>query len=116
VGRSSWDGGPVQRADDVGVAGHGQVVQVPGRDLGDPDRQAVGADDGLDVPAGSAVLAGVPGVDRLALDAGGGLGAAVGADQLAVDHDVRPALLGHLLQGLVQVGGLGGEHLRASSR
>ena len=43
----------------------------------------------------------------------GGLRAAVGADQLAVDHDVRPALLGHLLQGLVQVGGLRGEHLDA---
>src|SRR6185437_5815708 len=61
-------------------------------------------------PPGGAVLAGVPRVGRLALDAGGGLGAAVGADQLAVDHDVRPALLGNLLQGLVQVGGLGGEH------
>jgi hypothetical protein len=71
---------------------------------------AIGADDGLDVPAGSMVFAGVPGVDRLAVNAGGGLGAAVGADQLAVDHDVRPALLGHLLQGLVQVGRLGGEH------
>jgi hypothetical protein len=56
------------------------------------------------------VFAGVPGVDRLALDAGGGLGAAVGADQLAVNDDVRPALLGHLGQGVVQVGGLGGEH------
>jgi hypothetical protein len=64
----------------------------------------------LHVPAGGAVLAGVPGVDRLALDALGGLRAAVGADQLAVEHDVRPALLGHLGQGIVQVGGLGGEH------
>ena len=41
---------------------------------------------------------------RLALDAGGGLRAAACADQLAVDHNVRPALLGHLAQRLVQVG------------
>jgi hypothetical protein len=42
-------------------------VQMPGRHVADEDRLAVGADDGLDVPAGCAVLAGVPGVDRLAL-------------------------------------------------
>jgi hypothetical protein len=78
-----------------------------------PRSAGVGADDGLDVPAGCAVFPGVPRVDRLALDAGGRLGAAVGADQLAVDHDVRPALLGHLLQCLVQVGSSFGEHLDA---
>ena len=46
-------GGPVQRADEAGVAGHGQVVRVAGCDVEDPDWHAVGADDGLDVPAGA---------------------------------------------------------------
>ena len=83
---------------------------MAGRDVGDPDWLAVGAHDGLHVSARRAVFAGIPGVDRFTFDAGGGLRTAVGADQLAVEHDVRPALLGHLLQGLVQVRGLRGEH------
>jgi hypothetical protein len=33
-------------------------MQVPGRDIGDPDRQAIGTDHGLHVPAGSTVFAG----------------------------------------------------------
>jgi hypothetical protein len=95
--------GPVQRAGDSGVAGHGEVVEMAGRDVRHPDRLAVGAHNGLDVPAGSAVFPRVPRVDRLALHAFG-LGAAVGAEQLAVEHHVRPTLLGHLLQYLVQIG------------
>jgi hypothetical protein len=61
-------------------------VLVTGDDVGGPDRDTVGADDGLDVPAEAVMLSRVPGVDRGALDAGGGLGGAVGAEHLAV-HD-----------------------------
>ena len=35
-------GSPVQRADDPGVTGYGQVVQVPGRGLGEEDRRPSG--------------------------------------------------------------------------
>jgi len=90
-------------------AGDGEVVLVAGDDLGSPDRRSVRAHDRLDVPAEAVVLSRVPGIDRGAHDAGGGLGSAVGAEHLAVHHDVRPALLGHLRQGVVQVRGLVGQ-------
>jgi hypothetical protein len=51
-------------------AGGGDVVDVAGLGLGGPEREAAGADDGLDVAAGPVVLAGVPRVDGLALHAG----------------------------------------------
>ena len=51
-------------------AGGGDVVDVAGLGLGGPEREAVGADDGLDVAAGPVVLAGVPRIDGLALHAG----------------------------------------------
>jgi hypothetical protein len=69
-------------------------VQVSGQGLGVPDRQPVGAHDRLDIGAELAVLAGVPRVDQLAFDAGGGLGEPVGGEQLAVEDDVRPAVVG----------------------
>src|SRR4051812_37721321 len=71
-------GGPVQRAGDVEVLDAGQVVQVSGQRVGGPYRQAVRAHDGLDGRAEVAVFSGVPGVDDVACDAGGGLGEPVG--------------------------------------
>jgi hypothetical protein len=44
------------------------------------------------------------------LDALGGGRVSVRAHHGAVEHEVRPALPGHLPQCLVRVGGLGGEH------
>ena len=88
----------------------------PGSARGDPEREAVGADDGLDVAAGPVVLAGVPRGDGLALHAGDLLAWAVGADQLAVRDQEGGALLPGPLQRLVQVRGAGGEHLGALVR
>jgi hypothetical protein len=112
-GQLQLGGGPVQGTVDVVLAGAGQVVQVSGQGLRGPDRQPVRARDRLDVGAEVAVLAGVPGVDELAFDAGGGLGEPVGGEQLAVEDDVRPAVVGDPGQRLVQVGSLGGEDLDA---
>ena len=49
-------------------------------------------------------------MDRRAFRADGGFGAAVGTEHLAVHDYVRPALLGDLLQRLVQVRSLSGQH------
>ena len=85
-------GGNAGRAPRVDLTGHGQVVVVTGDDLGGPDRLPVRAHDRLNVPAEGPVFAGVPGMDRRACRAGGGVGAAVGAEHLAVQDHVRPAL------------------------
>jgi hypothetical protein len=53
-GQTELGRGPVQRADDAGVAGDGEIVQVTGRDLRHPDRLSDRADDGLDVSPGCA--------------------------------------------------------------
>jgi hypothetical protein len=70
-----------------------------------------GEHDGLDVAAGLVVLAGVPCVDFLALDAGNLLGEAVGGEQLAVQDHEGDAFLPGSLQGLVQARGPGGQDL-----
>lgn len=54
---------------------------------------------------------GVPGVDGLAFGGGGGFGAAVGTEHLPVQHDMGPALVGDLLEGVVQVRGLRREYV-----
>jgi hypothetical protein len=95
-GQVQLGGGPAGGGQDLVLFGAGEVVQVAGQDIGDPDRQAVGAHERLDVTAGSAVFPRVPRVDGFALDAGGGLRAAVGADQRPVQHDVGPAGLSDL--------------------
>ncbi len=64
------------------------------------------ARDGLDVPAVAVGLAGVPGVDLLALYAGRGLGAAVGLEDLAVQDHLGHALGHRPLQRLWQGRGL----------
>jgi hypothetical protein len=92
------------------VVGAGQVVQVSGQCAGGPDRQAVRAHHRLDVRAEVAVLAGIPSVDRLALDADRGLGQPITAEQLPVEDWVRPAVSGDPAQRLMQVLGLGGQH------
>jgi hypothetical protein len=46
-----------------------------------------------------AMLAGVPGVDRGALHAGGRFAQPVGDEQFAVEDDVGPAVVGDALQG-----------------
>lgn len=57
----------------------------------------------------TAALTGVPGVDGLTPDAGGDLSQPVRGEQFAVDHHVRPALVGDLPQGGAQVSGLLGQ-------
>ena len=77
--------------------------------LGGPDREAAGFEEGLDVPAEVMGLSGVPGVDLFAFHAGG-LGAApVGVEDLAVQDQMRDALIQGSLQGLVEVEGAVGE-------
>src|SRR3954449_11653668 len=101
---------PVQGPEQVRVAGGSHVVVVTGDDLGGPDRMPVRTHDRLHVPAEGPVFPGVPGMDRRAFRAGGGVGAAVGTEDLAVHDYVRPALLCDLVQRLVQVRSLGGQH------
>ncbi len=72
--------------------------------------EAVRPHDGLDVPAVTARLAGVPGVDLLALDAGCFLCTPVGFEDLAVQDHVRDTLGHRPLQGLGQARGLLRQH------
>ena len=111
-GRHSEGRGAVEGGQDMDPGG-GDVVDVAGLGLGGPQREAVGAHDGLDVAAGAVVLAGIPGVDFVALHAGDLLGDAVGGEQLAVEDHEGDALLPGSFQGLVQVRGLRGENLGA---
>jgi hypothetical protein len=106
----------VQRAERSGGTGAGQIVAMAGQDAGDPDRQPVRANDGLHVAAGGAVFSGIPGVDRLAFGGRRGLGAAVGAKDLAVEDDVRPTLGGDLRERVVQVGACSASTVTTSSR
>ena len=69
--RDSEGGGAVEGGQGV-PAGGGQVVDRAGLGRADPEREAVGARDGLDVPAVAVRLTGVPGVDRFAFYAGRG--------------------------------------------
>ena len=61
-GRQSLTGRGVERAQDV-FAGGGQVVDRAGLDRRDPDREPVGAEQGLDVAAEIMGLTRVPGID-----------------------------------------------------
>ncbi len=67
-----------------------QVVQVSGFGVGGPDRQPVQTHDGLDGGAEVAMLAGLPGIDRVAFDAGAGRGQLAGGEQPAVKDHMRP--------------------------
>jgi hypothetical protein len=100
----------VQRAEEAGAPGGGQVVGGAGFDRRDRHREPLGVAHDLHVAAVGVVLAGVPqvmagvGVDR---------SAPVGGEQRAVQRHVGPAggLTG--LDHLVQVRCLGGEHVDA---
>ena len=81
-----------------------------------PQREAVGAHDGLDVAAVAAGLAGVPGVDDLAFYAGRGLRAAVAGEDLAVEDHIRDAVGHRPLQGLGRARGLRGQHVDGFSQ
>ena len=81
-----------------------------GFDRSHPDRQSVRAHHRLDVAAEVVALAGVPHVDDLALAADRLLTAAVGVDDLPVQDDVRTSFLLGALQGVGQLGSLGGQH------
>ena len=108
-------GGGVQRAQDV-CAGGGQIVDGAGFDLGDPQRQAAGRRQRLEVAGVLVGLAGVPGVDGFALDADGLLGAAVGGDQGAVQDHIGQSLGVGAVQRLVQIGGLSRQDVDALVR
>ena len=84
-------------------------MQVPGHRLGGPDRQAVGAHDGLDVRAGVKELSREPGVNRFAFDAERRFGHPVAVEQLAVENDVGPAFGGDPAECGLQVLCLGGQ-------
>ena len=88
-------------------------MDVAGLGRAGPEGEAAREHDGLDVPAGPVVLAGVPGIDLLAFHAGHLLGQAVAAEELAVQDHEGDAFLSCPLQGLVQVRGLGGEDVSA---
>ena len=83
----------------------------PGARLGDPQREPVRRQHCLDVAAVHMGLAGVPGVDDLALHAESRLAAPVGPDDHAVQDDVRQPVLVRPLQRLMQVRGLSGERV-----
>ncbi|MGK3205511.1 hypothetical protein ABFJ78_30505 [Amycolatopsis sp. MEPSY49] len=103
-GQATGRGGG-QRADDVVVAGGGQIVAGAGQHRRNPEREPVGAGQELDVAAEGAVLAGVPQVHDPAAVAGCGSDRGrrdpVTRDQGAVG--VAGGLA--LLQDLVQVRG-----------
>lgn len=82
----------------------------PGSTSDSHSGEAVRIRDGLDVAAGFAVLAGVPGVDLLACDAGGLLGQSIGGEQFAVQDQVCHAVGFGLAEHLVQVRCVLGEH------
>ncbi|MFB9304040.1 hypothetical protein, partial [Kibdelosporangium philippinense] len=65
----------------------------------------------MDVAALFAVLAGVPGVDLLALDAGRLLAEPVGGEQLAVQDQVCQIVVFGALQRVMQIRSLGAKHL-----
>jgi hypothetical protein len=83
--------GPQDREDEL--AGGGDVVDPAGQDRGDPQRDAAGGEQRLDVAAEAVGLAGIPAVDLAALPADGLFLAPVGSDDLAVEDQVRQSLL-----------------------
>lgn len=94
VGQSAEAGG-AQVGQDVIVAGGGVVVGAAGPGGGYPDQATVLVGQGEEVQAAAVVLAGVvPLVGRS--------GAALGADEGAVDENHLPALRDDLVQGAVQ--------------
>src|SRR4051794_35881252 len=90
----------MQRAEEAGGSGGGQVMSRAGFDVRDRDRVPVGVADDLHVAAVGVVLAGEP---QVMTGVGVLHAAAVGADEGAVKHDMGPAggLAG--LEHLVQV-------------
>jgi hypothetical protein len=92
-------------------AGFGNVVGGPWLGGAGPEREPVRAHHGLHVPAVAVRLAGVPGVDLLALHASRGLGAVIRFEDLAVEDDVRDALGHRPPQRLGQVRSLLRQHV-----
>jgi hypothetical protein len=92
------------------LAGGGDVVGAAGQGVRRPQRHAAGADEALDEPGVVVRLAGIPFVYFCALTAGFLVGAAVGGNEGAVEDEIGKSLLSGFLQGLVQGGGLRGEH------
>lgn len=84
--RQVFEVGP-QDGEDV-LAGGGDVVGAAGQDRRGPERDAAGGEQGLDVPAETVRLAGVPPVDLPALPADGLFFQPVGGDDLAVQDQV----------------------------
>lgn len=76
-------------------------MDVSGKDVGDPQRDAFRVDDGLDVAAEVVGLAGVPQIDLFALAGNGFEVEPVGVDDLAVEDEVGQALGLGALEGLV---------------
>src|SRR4051812_38863367 len=91
----------MQRAEEAGGPGGGQVVGRAGLDVGDCDRVPVGVADDLHVAAVDVVLAGEPQVMAAIRILGP---AAVGADERAIEGHVGPAGGPAGREHLVQVG------------
>ena len=83
------------RAQDVQdlVAGRGEVVDISGKDIGDPQRNPGRREDRLDITAEVVGLPRKPQTDRLAFPADGLDLHPVGGDDLAVQDEVSQALL-----------------------
>lgn len=107
-GRGPGRGDRVQRTQAVGP----RCRDVVGRarfHRGGPQREAGGVGDDLDVPAETFVLARIPGVVALLRP----FGQPVGGNQGAVQGEVGQVVLLRGGQALVQVRGVGGQHIDA---
>jgi hypothetical protein len=95
------------------LAGGGQVMDIAGKHVRNPQRDAGGVKQGLDVPADIVGLprVPVPHVDRLPLAAGGFLPAPVSGHDLAVQDQVRRAVG----QGALQLPGQAGARAASTS-
>jgi len=83
-------------------AGGGDVVHRPGFHIGDPQRESIGGEDGLNVAAVGVRLARIPQVDDLALDADGRLFAPVAGDDRAIQDHMREPVVPGAFQRLAQ--------------
>jgi hypothetical protein len=100
-----------ERAGDIQdvLAGGFDVVHVSGKDVGDPQRDAFRGDDRLDVAAEVVGLPGVPKINLFAFLGNGFDAEPVGVDDLAVEDEVGKAVGLGSVEGVMQVGRLGGE-------
>jgi hypothetical protein len=97
------------------LTGGGQVMGTARQHIGDHSGDAARSGQRLHVPGGLMCLAGVLGVDLLALLAGLLARAPVGGDQCAVLDEVGKPLRNGLVQGLAQCGCLRRSTSTASS-